>query len=152
MLAVRLSAAGLASPPRAALAEFEALRTQAEELGNARLRLRAVEGVARAALAAGDPGKAMAAARGGLDLAAGYGAYSGSYRLHRLLAGALDRTGRRAEAADQRRLAGEEIDRLGRDLSPDPRQFFDRLVTAQNGDEPGRTETPVASRTPPPAD
>jgi eukaryotic-like serine/threonine-protein kinase len=152
ILAAQLSAAGLAGPPRAALAEWEALRAQADELGNARLRLRAAEGVARAALAAGDPGKAAAAARAGLDLAAGYGAYAGSYRLHRLLAGALDRAGRRAEAADQRRLAGEEINRLSRDLTPDPRRFFDRLVTAQNSDEQGRVETPVASRTPPPLD
>ncbi|MFY9822180.1 MAG: hypothetical protein WAM82_12415, partial [Thermoanaerobaculia bacterium] len=63
-----------------------------------------------------------------LELAASCGGYAGSYRLHRLLAYALERSGRRAEAAAQYRLAGEEAARLSRDLSPEPRKLFDRML------------------------
>jgi tetratricopeptide (TPR) repeat protein len=133
ILATRLSAADVPGRSRAGLAELERLRAEAEALGNARLRLRAAEAVARAALAAGEPGRAQAAARAGLQLATACGGYAGSYRLHRLLARALERDGRSAEAEAERRRAGEEIARVSRDLAPEPRQFFDRRVEAQDG-------------------
>ncbi len=149
LLAVRLSAAGL---PRgsgetreaaAALAPLERLRGEVEALGNARLRLRADEAVARAALAAGDAARAERAARDGLEQAAASGGYAGAYRLHWLLAGALERGGRRAEAATERRHSAEEITRIERDLPPGPRQAFNRLV---NGAEPGGTRPVEAAR------
>jgi tetratricopeptide (TPR) repeat protein len=142
LLAARLSATDAAADvpgrSKAGLAELERLRAEAEALGNARLRLRAAEAVARAALAAGEPVRAQAAARAGLQLAAACGGYAGAYRLHRLLALALERSGHRADLAEavvERRRAGEEIARLGRDLAPEPRKFFDRRVEVQDGTE-----------------
>ena len=126
-LDARLSAAeeALASgPPRSALAELERLRAQADSLGHARLRLRAAEIVARAALAAGDPARAQKAARAGLEQAEACGGYSGAYRLHLLLARALERGGKQGEAAAERGRAAAEIARVGRDLRPEQRQIF----------------------------
>jgi eukaryotic-like serine/threonine-protein kinase len=137
ILAARLSAAGLEGRPKAALAALETLRAQADGLGNARLRLRADESVARAALAAGEARRAQAAVRAGLELAASCGGYAGSHRLHRILADALERDGRRAEAVEERRLAGEEIARLRRDLAPEPRKLFDHMLATRNGTAPG---------------
>ncbi len=136
ILSTRLSAANAAGPSKAGLAELERLRAEAEALGHARLRLRAAEAVARSALAIGEPGRAQAAARSGLQLAAACGGYARSYRLHSLLARALERSGRRAdlaEAAAERRRASEEIARLSRDLAPEPKKFFIRMVEAQDG-------------------
>ena len=126
-LDARLSAAeeALASgSPRAVLAGVERLRAQTEALGHALLRLRAAEIATRAALAAGDPKRAQQTARAGLELADACGGYGGAYRLHVLLARALERGGRQAEAAAERRRAGEEIARLSRDLQPAQRKSF----------------------------
>jgi tetratricopeptide (TPR) repeat protein len=128
LLDARLSAAQL-SP---ALAELERLRAQAEALGHARLRLRAAEAVARAALAAGDFERARGAARAGLERADACGGYSGAYRLHLLLARALEGSGRRAEAEAERERAGEEIARVSRDLTPEQRQSFYRLAEVRD--------------------
>jgi eukaryotic-like serine/threonine-protein kinase len=114
-------AAGPAAP---ALAELERLRAQAEALGHARLRLRAAEIVARAALARGDPKRAEEAASAGLELAEACGGYSGAYRLRLLLARALERLGRPAEAAAERGRAADEIARVSRDLGPEQRKTF----------------------------
>ena len=138
-LATRLSAADLPGAGGAALAGLERLRAEAETLGNARLRLRAAEAVARAALAAGDPGRAQRAARAGLERAAACGSYAGAWRLHLLLARALERGpgsgsgGGSTEAAAERRRAAEEVARVSRDLAPAQRQSFDRIVEAQDG-------------------
>ncbi len=135
LLDARLSAAqaGLAAGrARAALAELERLREQADALGHARLRLRAAEAVARAALAAGDLERAQKAARAGLEQAEARGGYSGAYRLHLLLSLVLEGGGRRAEAAAERRRAGEEIARLSRDLAPDQQQSFNRIAEVQD--------------------
>jgi tetratricopeptide (TPR) repeat protein len=147
-LAARLSAAaggtgtgkGGAGAP---LAGLERLRMEADALGNARLRLRAAELVAAAALAAGEPGKAQAAARAGLQQAAACGGYAGAYRLHGLLARALERggpdagTARAAEARTERRRAAEEIARVNRELGPEQRKSFDLRVEVEDGLEPG---------------
>lgn len=131
LLDSRISAAlaGL-SPGRArpSLAELERLRAQAEALGHALLRLRAAEGVARAALAAGDPGRAREAARSGLELAENFGGWSGAWRLHLLQARALEREGRRAEAEAERERAVAEVERVSRGLAPGQRQSFHRLA------------------------
>jgi tetratricopeptide (TPR) repeat protein len=126
----------------APLAGLERLRMEADALGNARLRLRAAELVAAAALAADEPGKAQAAARAGLQQAAACGGYAGAYRLHGLLARALERggpggTAATAEARTERRRAAEEIARVNRELGPEQRKSFDLRVEVEDGMEPG---------------
>ena len=127
LLDARLSAAEEAlesGPAKPALAELVRLHTRAEALGHARLRLRADELLARAALATGDLERAQATARAGLERAEACGGYSGAYRLHLLLARALERSGRRPEAAAERGRAADEIARLSRDLAPEQRKTF----------------------------
>ncbi|HEX3529814.1 MAG TPA: tetratricopeptide repeat protein [Thermoanaerobaculia bacterium] len=131
LLSARLSAAGLADRGREALAGWERLRAEADALGQARLRLRADELAAQAELAAGDAARAQTAARAGLDLSAACGGSAGAWRLHRLLALALEKNGRSAEAAAERRYAAEEIARVSRDLTPEQRKSFDRLAQIQ---------------------
>jgi tetratricopeptide (TPR) repeat protein len=131
LLDARLSAAeaALASgPPRPVLAEAERLRAQADSLGHARLRLRAAEIATRAALAAGDARRAQQTARAGLEQADACGGYSGAYRLHLLLAKALERGGQQAEATAERGRAAEEIARLSRDLRPEQRKTFQDIA------------------------
>ncbi|MFL6199179.1 MAG: protein kinase domain-containing protein [Thermoanaerobaculia bacterium] len=131
LLDTRLSAA---QAGRAALAELEKLRAQADSLGNARLRLRAAEAVARAGLtagAAGDLDRAGAAAQAGLELAEACGGWSAAWRLHLLQAQVLERRGQRAEAAAERDRAVAEIVRVGRGLAPAQRESFHRLAEVQ---------------------
>ena len=137
LLDTRISAAraGLAAGrARSSLAELERLRSQAEALGHARLRLRAAEGVARAALAAGDLDRALEAARTGLELAENFGGWSGSWRLHLLQARALERGGRPSEAAAERERAVAEVERVSRGLAPEQRQSFHRLAEVRELD------------------
>jgi hypothetical protein len=113
------------------------LRAEVDALGNARLRLRAAEAVARAAVAAGDFARAQRAARAGLEQAAACGGHAGSYRLHLLLAKALEHGGtENPESAVERRRAGEEIARVSRDLAPEPRKSFERLAGVEGGGKP----------------
>jgi eukaryotic-like serine/threonine-protein kinase len=131
VLDARLSAAEevLASgPPARVLAELERLRARTETLGHARLRLRAAEIVTRAALAVGDLERAEETARAGLEQADACGGYAGSYRLHLLLARALDRAGQAAAAAAERGRAAAEIARLSRDLGPAQRKAFQGIA------------------------
>ncbi|HWM93742.1 MAG TPA: protein kinase [Thermoanaerobaculia bacterium] len=139
LLDTRLSAAFAGFTPgreRQTLAELERLSEQAEALGHARLRLRAAELVARAALAAGTPGtpgtpanteRARRAAAAGLERADASGGWFGAWRLHLLLAEAHERAGRPAEAAAERERGAGEIARVSRDLAPGQRQSFHRL-------------------------
>lgn len=113
------------------LAELKRLHAQAEALGNARLRLRAAEALARAALAAGDLQTARTAAREGLEEAADRGGYLRAYRLHRLLASILEREGRRDEAQAESRRAAAEIARVSQGLTPEQRQSFNRIAEVQ---------------------
>jgi hypothetical protein len=145
LLAARLSAAEVSASGEkggSALAALERLRAEVDALGNARLRLRAAEAVARTALAAGDAARAQRAARAGLEQAAACGGYAGAYRLHLLLAQALEQGGRAvhpaaiAEAAAERRRAGEEIARVSRDLAPEQRQSFERIADVPKGAKP----------------
>lgn len=134
VLVARLSATEARIGTRKQAGDLAALRAEIEALGNARLRLRAAEAVARAALAEGDPARAQAAAREGLALAAACGGSAGAYRLHRLLASALEREGgaeAEAEAAVERRRAEAEIARITRGLKPAERQPFVRIVEGQ---------------------
>jgi hypothetical protein len=61
------------------------------------------------------------------------GGYAGAYRLHGLLARALEAEGAHPGAAVESRAAAAEIARVGRDLNPEQRKFFDRLVEVQDG-------------------
>jgi tetratricopeptide (TPR) repeat protein len=137
LLDVRLSAART----RPSLAELEKLRTQADSLGHALLRLRAAEAVAQAAFAAGDLGRARAAAQAALELADACGGWSGAWRLHLLQAGIHERQGRRAEAAAERGRAAAEIERIGRSLTDDQRRSFLGMPEVQDLEriEVGRT-------------
>jgi eukaryotic-like serine/threonine-protein kinase len=135
VLDARLSAAQANLAPgqtRAVLAELERLREQAETLGHARLRLRATEALARAALVAGDLERAAKAAQVGLSQAEACGGYSGVYRLRLLLAQALEGDGRRAEAVVERRRANEEIARMSRDLAPEQRRSFKHIAEVRD--------------------
>jgi serine/threonine protein kinase/tetratricopeptide (TPR) repeat protein len=127
LLETRISAAR-------SLAEMERLQVQAEALGNARLRLRAAEGVARAALAAGHLDRAGKAVRSGLQLADASGGWSGAWRLHLLHARILEREGKRAEAEAERERAIAEVERLSRGLAPEQRQSFHRLAEVRELD------------------
>jgi tetratricopeptide (TPR) repeat protein len=132
-LAARLSAADLPGAGRESLAALERLQREADALGHARLRLRAADAVARAALLAGDLGRAQKAARAGLEQVNACGGYAGAWRLHGLLAHTLEAGGAHTEAAAERRRAAEEIVRVGRDLTAEQRKSFDRLVEIQDG-------------------
>jgi eukaryotic-like serine/threonine-protein kinase len=134
LLDARLSAAraDLASGrARKALADVERLQAEAEALGHARLRLRAAELQARTALAAGDPERARTAARAGLAAADACGGYSGAWRLHLLLAQALERGGLRAEAEAARERAAREAARVSRGLGPAQKDAFERIPEVQ---------------------
>lgn len=131
LLDARLSAAEEAldsGPGRTVLAGLVRLRAQTETLGHARLRLRADEILARAALAAGDPKLAQRTARAGLEQADACGGYAGAYRLHLLLSWALARQGKQAEATAERRRADDEVARVGRDLGPEQRKTFHSIA------------------------
>ncbi|HYO11870.1 MAG TPA: tetratricopeptide repeat protein [Thermoanaerobaculia bacterium] len=129
---------------RATLAEAERLRTEAEELGHARLRLRAAETLARAALAAGDSQRAREAARAGIERAAACGGYSRTYSFHLLLARALVQAGLEDEAAVERKRAAAEIARIERDLGPAQRKSFNRISEVQDIAEQSRSVQPAA--------
>jgi hypothetical protein len=113
------------------LAEMKRLHAQAEALGHARLRLRAAEALARAALAAGDLQTARTAAREGLEEASDRDGYLRAWRLHRLLASVLEREGKRPEAEAERRQAAAEIARVSQGLAPEQRQSFNRIAEVQ---------------------
>ncbi len=129
---------------RAAQEDLSSLRAQAEALGHARLRLRAAEVTARAALAAGDLEQARAAARAGLDEAASCGGYSGAWRLHLLLARALESAGRNSEGAAERDRAAGEIARLSRGLEPEQRVSFQRIAEVRDLADRNKSGRPAA--------
>jgi tetratricopeptide (TPR) repeat protein len=154
LLAVRLSAAeaGLAGGESSPSRELERLAEEAAALGHAELRLRAAEALAFTALAAGDAPRAARAARSGLATASACGGWAGAYRLHQLLARALERGGGlpgspatpAAEAAAERAQAAAEIARVGRDLKPAERRSFERTASAEEGAASGRSRAGAA--------
>ena len=82
------------------------------------------------------------AARSGLDVAASCGGYAGAYRLHQLLARALEDAGRKDEAAAERDRAAREIARLSRDLGAEHRASFQRIAEGwdlEDRNESGRS-------------
>ncbi len=124
----------------AGASELMALAQEAERLGHAWLRLRALEALARARLDQGEPAGAAEAARAALELAADRGAYARSYLLHLLEARALAARGAGEDAAAARGRALEEIVRLRRDLGAAERQAFDSLPEVRTAEEGARDE------------
>ena len=113
------------------LAELKRLHAQAETLGHARLRLRAAEALAAAALAAGDLETARAAVQSGLQESADRGGYIRAYCLHRLMARVLERESQRAEAEVENRQAEAEIARVSQGLGPEQQKSFHRIAESQ---------------------
>jgi tetratricopeptide (TPR) repeat protein len=108
--------------------DLRAVEAGIERLGDVPLLLRAAEGTAAAALAVGDAPAAEEAARDGLRRADRCAPYGGAFRLHRLLARALEARGARAEAADERQRAVQELARIESGLTPDQRRAFAGLA------------------------
>jgi len=112
------------------LPELRALSAEAETMGHRGLELQTAEALAETALAAGRPEEAETAARQGLAAVEDSGAWSGTFRLHLLLAQALERRGLAAEAATHRGSAVAELARLRGDLTPAQRPLFDAVARA----------------------
>lgn len=100
------------------LEDLRGLRDEAARLGHRALELQAAEAVTEAALARGDATEAEAAVRRGLDAARQSGAWAGAFRLHLLLAQALERRGLPAESLSHRDRAATELARLRSELAP----------------------------------
>ncbi|HEX9734441.1 MAG TPA: tetratricopeptide repeat protein [Thermoanaerobaculia bacterium] len=115
----------------AALGPLAAAAADADKLGNAILQLRAGEALARAALRAGDPGRADDAVRKALRVVKEGGSYARGYRLHQLLAEALDRRGDAAAAAGELTRARAELGRVRSNLDDEQRASFDRLPSVR---------------------
>lgn len=126
LLQARIARARLEGSRR--LEELRALQAEIEALDHRGLELRVTEALADAALEAGRPADAEAAARRGLQVVADCGTWSGAFRLHLLLAQALERRGLAAEAAGQRERAAIELARLRSDISPDPQSPSDTVA------------------------
>jgi serine/threonine protein kinase/Tfp pilus assembly protein PilF len=116
LLQARIAQARLEGSRR--LQELRALQTEVERLGHRGLELQVAEALAEVALAAGQLAEAETAARHGLDIVQDCGTWAGAFRLHLLLAQALERRGLTSEAAGQRERAAAELARLRSDLAP----------------------------------
>ncbi len=117
--------------------DLRTVETAIERLGDVPLLLRAAEGTAAAALAAGDAAAAEEAARRGLRRADRCGPYAGAFRLHRLLARALEARGARAEALEERQRSAQELARIESGLTPDQRRSLAGLAEAGELDRRG---------------
>jgi serine/threonine protein kinase/Tfp pilus assembly protein PilF len=129
LLQARIARARLEGNRR--LDELRALQAEIEALDHRGLELQVAEARAEAALAAGRLTDAETAARRGLEVVADCGAWSGAFRLHLLLAQALERRGTAAdvaEAASQRERAATELARLRRDIAPQTPDAVDRAL------------------------
>jgi len=110
------------------LSELHAIQAEVAALGHRGLELQTAEALAEVALAAGQLAEAEAAARQGLEAVQASGTWAGAFRLHLLLAQALERRGGAAEvaaAAEQRGRAAAELARLRGDLTPGHRPVID---------------------------
>jgi eukaryotic-like serine/threonine-protein kinase len=116
LLQARIARARLSGSGR--LADLRALQSEAAALGHRGLELQAAEALAEAALAAGEIEEAEAASRRGLEAVQDSGTWAGAFRLHLLLAQALERRGATGEAAAERERAAIELARLRSDLMP----------------------------------
>jgi serine/threonine protein kinase/tetratricopeptide (TPR) repeat protein len=99
-------------------AELRAVLDQAERLGDIPTQLAARESLADAELQSGDRNAAAATARKALHLIDRCGSYAGAYRVHLILARALNG---QPEAMAERSAAGREAQRLESDLTREQR-------------------------------
>jgi hypothetical protein len=97
---------------------------EAEALGDALLRIRAAEALARAELGLGRPREAEESARRALRVAEACGWEAGLYRLHALLGRILEKKGEAAAAAAQYRESAHRIATLREGLGTDLRSSF----------------------------
>jgi hypothetical protein len=118
---VALGAAAAAAPDLAACAR------EADSLGEALLRIRASEALARAELARGRARAAEEPARRALRAAERYGWEAGLYRLQALLGRVLESTGDDAGALAAHRESARSVARLRQGLPGELRSSFDAL-------------------------
>lgn len=104
----------------------ECLR-DAEALDHAALTIRAAESLALAELARPRPREAEQAARRALDRAEAAGFGAGLYRLHAVMARALEAGGQKSAAEAAWKQSGAELARLREGLTAPQQGFFDRL-------------------------
>lgn len=107
-LGARLDAAALRGNGR----ELASVAREATALGHALLRLEAAEELARFDLVRGEVEPAIATLREALRLVDRGGSYGGAYRLHELLAEALERQGEATAATAEREAATAERARI----------------------------------------
>jgi tetratricopeptide (TPR) repeat protein len=115
----------------AAAPELTAALRKADALGDALLRIRAAEALARAELARGRLPAAAESARRAIDLAERSGWEAGLYRLHALSASIQQKKGDAAGAAAALRESARRIARLREGLSAELRSSFDGLRTVR---------------------
>jgi tetratricopeptide (TPR) repeat protein len=112
----------------AAAAELAAASRKADTLGDALLRVRAAEALARAELARGRLAAAEDASRRALDLAQRYGWNAGLYRLDALAGRIRQKKGDAAGASAAFREGAQRIARLREGMSTELRASFDGLA------------------------
>jgi tetratricopeptide (TPR) repeat protein len=123
MLRARIARASALGDGPAASALRPAVR-EAEALGDAWLRIRAAEALARAELGRGRLGEAEESARRALRVAEACGWEAGLYRLNALLGRILEEKGEAAAAAAQYRESVRRIQKLREGLATDLRRSF----------------------------
>jgi hypothetical protein len=111
--------------------ELTAVMRKAEALGDALLRIRAAEALARAELARGRLPAASESARRAIDLAERAGWEAGLYRLYALSARIQQKKGDVAGAAAAFRESARRIARLREGLSAELRSSFDGLPSVR---------------------
>lgn len=111
-----------------ALEELRPAAAEATRLGNAILRLRIAEALARAELAAGNLGGTDDLLREALRLSEDGGTYGRSYRLHHLHSQVLSQKGDAQAAGQSLEQARQDLARLRQDLGDDQRRSFDQLA------------------------
>ena len=137
---VELREAASAAPDLAA-----AVR-EADALGDALLRVRASEALARAELSRGRLREAEESARRATKAAERCGWEAGLYRLHALLGRILERAGDRAGAAAAFRESERRVVRLREGLAPDQRASFDGLAPVREARAWREAHSNVAAR------
>jgi tetratricopeptide (TPR) repeat protein len=111
-----------------AVRALQSAQERAERLGDAMLRLRAVEALARASLKAKDPVKAERLLAQGLRLAATCGSYAGALRLYRLQAQAARAQGDERTMRASLDHSAEELKRIRQGLAPEHASALERTI------------------------
>jgi tetratricopeptide (TPR) repeat protein/TolB-like protein len=103
------------------------VRQQAGAIQHVVLQLRSAEALARAQWALGKHSEAEATVASALRLAREHEPYAGTYRLHVLMGGFLEQSGRGEQALDQWRAGAAEVARLKENLAPEAAESFGAL-------------------------